>query len=247
MIIKPFAPSPLTIGLQALVTRLQPTHPQYQNLQQEQKIKEAGDFGEQYVMKELRQTALLNDCHIFHNVILPSVLPMQIDILIIVPNAIILLEVKNIRGTVHLKNDPRQLIRTSESGEVHVFTHPEIQLEQYIQGIKHFLDTQNISIPIFGAVVFPFNNVNIHREDSELPILMAKELPLFLHKHIEKSKETSTMNEIKHIVLSHLRDRTPFPLCQYYQIDVSAFKPTKFFQIGHRKQLQNNKLVHTFP
>lgn len=224
MIIKPFAPSPLTIGLQALVTRLQPTHPQYQNLQQEQKIKEAGDFGEQYVMKELRQTALLNDCHIFHNVILPSVLPMQIDILIIVPNAIILLEVKNIRGTVHLKNDPRQLIRTSESGEVHVFTHPEIQLEQYIQGMKHFLDTQNISIPIYGAVVFPFNNANIHREDSGLPILMAKELPLFLHKHIENSKETSTMNEIKHIILSHLRDRTPFPLCQYYQIDVSALR-----------------------
>ncbi|WP_223552716.1 nuclease-related domain-containing protein [Lysinibacillus sphaericus] len=224
MIIKPFAPSPLTIGLQALVTRLQPTHPQYQNLQQEQKIKEAGDFGEQYVMKELRQTALLNDCHIFHNVILPSVLPMQIDILIMVPNAIILLEVKNIRGTVHLKNDPRQLIRTSESGEVQVFTHPEIQLEQYIQGMKHFLDTQNISIPIFGAVVFPFNNVNIQREDSGLPILMAKELPLFLHKHIEKSKETSTMNEIKHIILSHLRDRTPFPLCQYYQIDASALR-----------------------
>jgi len=224
LIIKPFAPPPLTIGLQALVNRLQPTHPQYQKLQQELKNKEAGDFGEHYIMKQLQQIKLLDDCHIFHNVMLPSVLPMQIDILIIVPDAIILLEVKNIRGTVHLKNDPRQLIRTSESGEVHVFTHPEIQLEQYIQGMKHFLDTQNISIPIFGAVVFPFNNANIHREDSGLPILMAKELPLFLHKHIEKSKETSTMNEIKHIILSHLRDRTPFPLCQYYQIEGSALR-----------------------
>ena len=90
--------------------------------------------------------------------------------------------------------------------------------------MKHFLDTQNISIPIFGAVVFPFNNVNIHREDSGLPILMAKELPLFLHKHIEKSTETTTMNEIKHIILSHLRDRTPVPLCQYYKIDVSTLR-----------------------
>lgn len=224
MLVKPFAPSSLTKGLQALVTRLQPTHPQYQSLQQELKIKEAGDFGEQYVMKELQQIALLNDCYIFHNVILPSVIPMQIDILLIVPNAIILLEIKNIRGTVHFKSDPRQLIRTSESGEVHVFTHPEIQLEQYIQGMKHFLHTQHISIPIYGAVVFPFNNVNIYREDGRLPILMAKELPIFLHQHIEKNKETVTMTAIKTLFLSHLRNRTPFPLCQYYQIDVSALR-----------------------
>lgn len=206
------------------MTRLHPTHPQYQNLQQELKNNEAGDFGEQYVMKELQQIALLNNCYIFHNVILPSVLPMQIDILLIVPNAIILLEIKNIRGTVHFKSDPRQLIRTSESGEVNVFTHPEIQLEQYIQGMKHFLDTQHISIPIYGAVVFPFNNVNISREDGRLPILMAKELPIFLHKQLEKSKETKTMEEIKNIILSYLRNRTPFPLCQYYQIDVSALR-----------------------
>lgn len=224
MLVKPFAPSPLTKGLQALVTRLQLTHPQYQSLQQELKIKEAGDFGEQYVMKELQQIALLNDCYVFHNVILPSVFPMQIDILLIVPNAIILLEIKNIRGTVHFKSDPRQLIRTSESGEVHVFTHPEIQLEQYIQGMKHFLDTQHISIPIYGAVVFPFNNVNIHREDGRLPILMAKELPIFLHQHLGKNKETVTMTAIKNLILSHLRNRTPFPLCQYYKIDAPALR-----------------------
>ena len=90
--------------------------------------------------------------------------------------------------------------------------------------MKHFLDIQHISIPIYGAVVFPFNNVNIHREDGRLPILMAKELPIFLHQHLEKNKETATMTAIKNLILSHLRNRTPFPLCQYYQIDVSALR-----------------------
>ncbi|MGE7695887.1 nuclease-related domain-containing protein [Lysinibacillus sp. NPDC094177] len=242
MIIKSYAPSPLTKGLQALVTRLHPTHPQYQNFQQELKNKEAGDFGEQYVMKELQQIALLNDCYILHNVTLPSALPMQIDILLIIPNAIILLEIKNIRGTVHFKNDPRQLIRTSDSGEVHVFTHPEIQLEQYIQGMKHFLDAQHVSIPIYGAVVFPFNNANIHREEGRLPILMAKELPIFLHKHLEKSKETKTMAEIKNIILSHLRNRTPFPLCQYYQIDASALQRGVYCENCGRFGMQKLKI-----
>jgi len=130
-------------------------------------------------MKELQQIALLNDCHIFHNVIFPSVLPRQIDILLIVPNAIILLEIKNILGTVHFKNGLRQLTRTSKSGEIRVFTHPEIQLEQYIRGMKYFLDTQHVSISIYGAVVFLFKNLNIHREDGRLPIFMA-----FLYQYI---------------------------------------------------------------
>lgn len=90
--------------------------------------------------------------------------------------------------------------------------------------MRHFLDTQHISIPIYGAVVFPFNNVNIRREDGQLPILMEKELPIFLHQHLEKNKETATMATIKNLILSHLRNRTPFPLCQYYQIDVSALR-----------------------
>lgn len=223
MIIKPFEPSPFTKGLQALVTRLHPTHPKYQKLQQEFKNKEAGDFGEHYVVKELLQMALLNECYIFHNVMLPSVFPMQIDILIIVPNASIILEIKNIRGTVHFKNNPRQLIRTFETGEVQVFTHPEIQLEPYIQGLKHLLGKHHITIPVYEAVVFPFNNVNIRRAYEGLPIIMAKELLLFLHKHIGKSKET-IMTEIKHIILSQLQHRTPFPLCRYYQIDIAAWR-----------------------
>lgn len=223
LIVKPFAPSSLTLGLQALVRRLPPSHPQYITLQQELKNKEAGDFAEQYILKELLKLPQLSDCHLFHNVILPTILPMQIDILIITASSIIILEIKNIRGTVHFKNDPRQLIRTTDKGEVQAFTHPEIQLEQYIQAMHHFLNEHNIVIPIYGAIVFPFNNVAIHREDEGLPIVMGRELPIYLHKIIGKNMGIAT-NEITNIILSQLQYRNPFPLSSYYQLEVNALQ-----------------------
>lgn len=140
MIVKPFAPSSWTLGLQALVRRLPSSHPQYITFQQELKNKEAGDFAEQSILKELQKLPHLSDCHLFHDVILPPILPMQMDRLIITASGIVILEIKNIRGTVHFKNNPR---RTNDKGEVQAFTHPEIQLGQYIRAMHHFLNDHN--------------------------------------------------------------------------------------------------------
>ncbi|MFJ7648959.1 nuclease-related domain-containing protein [Lysinibacillus sp. NPDC097279] len=221
MIVKPFAPSSLTLGLQALVRRLHPSHPQFTTLQQELKNKEAGDFAEHYILKELEKLPQLSNCHIFHNVMLPTVLPMQIDILVITSSGVIILEIKNIRGAVHFKNDPRQLIRTLDTGEIQVFTHPEIQLEQYIQAMHQFLNEHDIIIPIYGAIVFPFNNVEIHREGEGLPIVMGRELPMYVHRLIVKKIVTT---EITNIILSQLQHKKPYPLCRYYQIDPDALQ-----------------------
>lgn len=219
LIVKPFTSSPFIVGFQALIMRLRPTHPQFERLQQELKIKEAGDFGEHYIMRILQSFSPPHDFHVFHNVILPTALPMQIDILVVTPNGIILLEIKNIRGQVHFKNNPRQLIRTTEKGDTAIFTHPEVQLEQYMQAMQQFLEAHHISMPIVGAIVFPFNNATIHREGEGLPIMMAKELPVYFHK-LSREKYKQSVNDITRTILSHIRDRKPFPLCEYYNIEV---------------------------
>ncbi|MFJ7668466.1 nuclease-related domain-containing protein [Lysinibacillus sp. NPDC097195] len=240
MIVKAFAPSPLTLGLQALVRRLLPSHPQFPSLQQELKNKEAGDFAEHYVLNELEKLPQLSDCYIFHNVILPTIFPMQIDILVVTPSGIVILEIKNIRGTVHFKEDPRQLIRTSDTGQVQAFSHPEIQLEQYIQAMHHFLSEHNMVIPIYGAIVFPFNNVEIHREGRGLPIIMGRELPMFVHKVIAKNRGIAT-NDITNIILSQLQSRTPFPLCRYYQLEVSALQKGVYCENCHHFVMEKMK------
>ncbi|MFJ7736057.1 nuclease-related domain-containing protein [Lysinibacillus sp. NPDC097287] len=221
MIVKPFSPSPFTLGLEALLARLHPAHPQFPKFEQELKRQQAGDFGEQYIMNELQ--TLSTDFQLFHNVILPSVFAVQIDILIVTPNGIIILEIKNIKGTVLLKNNPRQLVRTTETGEVTVFTHPEIQLEQYIQGMKHFLQQHNITIPIYGAIVFPFNNVQIQREGEGLPILMAKDLPMYIHT-LPLCTESTSIQNITSKIMKNIKTKTPYPLCRYYNIDINSIQ-----------------------
>lgn len=145
---------------------------------------------------------------------------MQMDRLIITASGIVILEIKNIRGTVHFKNNPR---RTNDKGEVQAFTHPEIQLGQYIRAMHHFLNDHNMAVPIYGAIVFPFNNVAIHRKGDGLPIVMGRELLIYLYKIIEKNMGMA-MNEITNIILSQLQHRNPFPLCRYYQLEVNALQ-----------------------
>lgn len=223
MIVKPFTSSPFILGLQALIMRLSSTHPMFEKFQQELKIKEVGDFGERYIMKELQHFSQNHDYHVLHNVILPTALSMQIDILVITPKGLILLEIKNIKGHVQFKKDPRQLVRTNEKGDTTVFTHPEVQLEQYMQAMKQFLEAHQILMPIYGAIVFPFNNATIHRDGEGLPILMAKELPLYFHK-LTGEKYKQSVNDVARIILSHVREREPFPLCEYYNIEVDALQ-----------------------
>ena len=249
MIVKPFTPSPFTHGLEALLARLHPAHPQFPKFEQELKHQQAGDFGEQYIMNELQKLSM--DIQLLHNVTLPTVLAMQIDVLIITPNGIILLEIKNIKGAVHLKNNPRQLIRTTEDGEVTVFTHPEIQLEQYMHGMKSFLQQHNITIPIYGAIVFPFNNVQIQREGDGLPILMAKDLPMYIHT-LPRCNETIFIQNITSKVMKNIKTKTPYPLCHYYNIDTSSIqtgirceKCLHFSMTRQKRTWQCTKCQHT--
>ena len=223
MIVKPFTSSPYILGLEALILRLSTAHPMVDKLQRELKVKEAGDFGERFIMKELQHFSQHYNFRVLHNVILPTALSMQIDILVITPNGLILLEIKNIKGRVHFKQDPRQLVRINENGDTSVFTHPEVQLEQYMQAMKQFLGAHQISIPIYGAIVFPFNNATIQREGDGLPILMAKELPLYFHK-LTGGAHKQSVDDIARIILSHVKKRTPFPLCSYYNIPVDSLQ-----------------------
>lgn len=221
LIVKPFAPTLSTLGLEALIARLDPAHEEFQKLQQELNRQQVGDFGEEYIMNELQKNTV--DCQLLHNITLPSTLPMQIDILAITPKGIIILEIKNIKGHVYLKNQPRQLIRTTQTGEVSVFTHPEIQLEQYMQGLKNFLQQHNITMPIYGAVVFAFNNVQIQREGEGRPILTAKDLPMSIHTLPTYDKSPS-LQHIADKIMEHTKRQKYTPLCSYYKIEEKAIQ-----------------------
>lgn len=183
MILKPFDDAFMVKGLRTLLQRLDVSHPLYAKLSQELQQLEAGDFGEQHIIKQLQKLAYTLDIIILHNVTLPAPVPIQLDVVVITPQDIVIIESKNIRGSIQLKLRPRQMIRTLETGERHIFNHPEIQLEEYVFGLDKFLKRHQIQASVTGLIVFPFNNAEIQYDEGMFPVLMMRELACFLRQH----------------------------------------------------------------
>lgn len=218
MIAKPFEPSPFKVGIQALIRRLPQVHPYLERLQRELKNQDAGDQGEQYIFDLLQRIKLPSDARILHNITLNSFTEIQMDIVLITNHYALILEVKNIKGEIHFTKNPRQLIRIQENGQKDIFTSPEIQLEQAIDGFSDLINAYARNIPIYAVIVFAYNNAKIMTPPEKFPVIMSSELPNFIKK-MPKNNRPSEATDIAEILLKHHTNKTPYPLCTYYQIE----------------------------
>ncbi|MEG0260461.1 MAG: NERD domain-containing protein [Lysinibacillus sp.] len=94
MVMKSFESSPVTIGLRALINRLDCEHPLYSKLVLELQQAEAGDYGEEYIVKQLQKMAWTMDIKIFHNVTIQKPFPIQLDVVVVTPVDVLIIESK---------------------------------------------------------------------------------------------------------------------------------------------------------
>ena len=227
MVLKPFKESLMTLGLRALVKRLPSTHPAYAKTLLDLQQAEAGDNGESFIMRQLEKLSDSLDVILLHNITIKKPVPMQLDIVIVTPYEVFIVESKNIRGHVQLKTKPRQMIRLLDSGEKNIFNHPEVQLEEYVYGLQQFFKQHRVSANVNGLIVFPFNNAMIDYEDGLFPVLVIRELAHFLRLRAGSEKRIDSQL-IGQLLLRYHQPYMPFPLCKYYQIDRVAIKPGVF-------------------
>ncbi|MFJ7950216.1 NERD domain-containing protein [Lysinibacillus sp. NPDC096418] len=243
MILKPFEESFMVKGLGALLQRLEMSHPLYTKLSHELQQQEAGDFGEHHIIKQLQKLSYTLDIVILHNVTIPEPIPIQLDIVVITPYDVVIIESKNIKGNIQLKIKPRQMIRTLETGERHIFNHPEIQLEEYVFGLGKFFERQQIHVDVTGVIVFPFNNAEIQYDDGEFPVLMIRELLYFLRQHVmnKRSQRKIPSKKIGNLLMeSHRLYQIP-PFCTYYKIDPLVIRKGVFCRRCIQKKVVRNK------
>lgn len=224
MIVKPFEESSMTQGLRALARRLMPSHPLYPKVLKELQQAEAGDNGEQFIMRQLEKLSHVFGMKVLHNVAIQKPVPMQLDVVIITPLEVIIVESKNIRGHIQLKMKPRQMIRVLDNGERSIFNHPEIQLEEYVYNLSEFFNRHQVKVKVEGIVIFPFNNATIDYEDGQFPVLVLRELSNYLRQRNSNNPLVDSRKIIQ-LLLQHHQPFTPFPLCNYYKIDPKYIKP----------------------
>lgn len=205
----------------SLNKRLKKNHPKYNFLQEEMNRNQAGDIGEHAVMNFLQKVKLPYNFFAFHNVSLYGESLFQMDILLITEYYAVILEVKNIKGEIEFKSHPFQLSRTLSTGERHSFDSPEIQLQEYLYQLNGIFKAAGFSIPIYGAIVFPFTSSYIKTPPSETTILFRNEIRSYLRTLKTQNPPLSieALNSLKNFILNKNIDYKPFPLTQHFAIN----------------------------
>lgn len=144
-----------------LIGRIPKHHPLYDEIRRQ----EAGLAGENYAKHQLLKAGVpivLTDIHLNKS---------QIDLLAITVAGILVCEVKNIHGDITLHHSPKQMRRGPHDN----FTHPDIQLHDSIHELSKL-----VNVPLYGAIVFAFNQSRVTTHGADFPVLMARELGHFI-------------------------------------------------------------------
>ncbi|MTH54349.1 NERD domain-containing protein [Bacillus mangrovi] len=141
------------LKLQALARRLPPDHPKYSAIQEEILKRTAGYKGELAADYQLTYADHKN-LTILHDLRLPiQSRYFQIDSLVLTPCFVLILEIKNIAGTIHFDPAFNQFVRTKDGVET-AFADPILQADRLEKHFGDWLETNKFTkLPILDLVV----------------------------------------------------------------------------------------------
>ncbi|MDG4657136.1 nuclease-related domain-containing protein [Ectobacillus antri] len=162
--------------LEALLRRLPASHPKYKEVEVELAKSRAGYKGE--LSLDYHINCFASPQHlIFHDLRLPyKQYFFQMDTLLVTPSYLLILEVKNISGTLFLDHQFNQLIR-NQNGEEHVFADPILQVRRQAFQLRMWLEVYKIpTVPIEYLVVMTNRNALLKSHKSEPCVIHSEAL-----------------------------------------------------------------------
>ncbi len=110
----------------------------------------AGFAGEDKVSQFLGEVVLTGKLEIYRNVMLDNT---QMDIIVVTPKMICILEVKNMRGEFYFDPLSKQFYRIID-GKKEGMRNPEIQLQRAVRVLQRKLHLRGVEITVQGLIVF---------------------------------------------------------------------------------------------
>ncbi|PSL48583.1 nuclease-like protein [Salsuginibacillus halophilus] len=149
------------VQLEALHRRLPPHHPAYAAIQEEYHSAAAGYYGEKSLTRVLERFA--GKAHIFQNIRLPVRHEhTQIDALLLLPDAAIIIEVKHWRGELQLSSLYGPVHRRYDGHDEH-FPSPLLQVEDQAAQFAEWRAGHGLAdIPIHTLIVFSHRESFLH-------------------------------------------------------------------------------------
>lgn len=212
-------------GLTVALKRLPEAHPEYEKLKQRVASTKAGYGGEQELDRILGNYTFPMPTHIFNDVSLSSSSLFQIDTLILTPEFALICEVKNISGELSVTENPPQLLRVANNGQISGFPSPIAQLTNTCQLFEDWLSAKNISLPVFGCVVLAYPKQRLSIFKTDVPFLFPSIIPQHvrsLYKNHPQLSIAEFEGLAKRIVKEH-RPYVPKPISIIYSIKPEDF------------------------
>ncbi|WYP27820.1 nuclease-related domain-containing protein [Alkalihalobacillus sp. FSL W8-0930] len=228
IILKP-RKKPLKINaLEALTRRLPKEHPKLQSVKQELYRRQIGYRGERSIDFYLDSLSSLKDVYVIHDLRLKGDNGhyFQIDTLIVTPSILIILEIKNLSGSLYLNPLTQQLIRTFQSSE-EVLPYPLLQTQMQKHQLKEWITSQKwplLHIFDFVVVSDPTTRLIADTSNQHLmsQVIHAGRLPEILRKLISStsSQAVLTQTKLQELVTSfnHHHTESELAIMQEYRL-----------------------------
>lgn len=207
-------------GVQASIKRLHPKHEAIPILTAKEFSLGAGIAGETKLAEVLRKHSFPFEHRILHDLSLFSASSFQIDSLFVTRFFAIVFEVKNISGRLAFKDNPPQLVRTRETGEVDGFESPAAQVERNGDLLEAWFKEHGINIPVYRVVVLAYPRQIVDRPPANTPVLFPTHVPPFIRDLPRKhpSLDYRTLNWLGEKLVASHNNYIPRPVCDIYNI-----------------------------
>ena len=182
MIIKNRSAQLNLFGQDALKKRLNREHSKFKEVERNYLRAKAGVSGEIYVDQQLAQYEHFDPHLIIHDLHLKASSYFQIDNLFLTQSYALVIEVKNIKHTVEIMQNPFYMKQTNPEGEIIIMDSPEEQLDKNIMWLNDWLLKRNWFVPVHGVIVFTNSDSHIIANNCSYDIVR----PRYLTKKIRK-------------------------------------------------------------
>ncbi|MFD9627734.1 nuclease-related domain-containing protein [Peribacillus muralis] len=233
--------------LEALIRRLPPGHAKHSAIQEDIKKIRAGYNGE-YRVFNLLKALPEEDYLLFHDLRLSgSPYPFQMDILILTPSFLLILEVKNMAGEIYFDNTFNQLIRTNPDGKTEAFDDPILQVSRQRRHLLDWLKTKRMNnLPVETLVISANSSTIIRASNKEINTKIIRKDRILLkiaelnNKYKEELLSRRAMMRISSLLLDGHTPFIPKPL-ETYRIPSTALQTGVFCFKCHAYSMERQR------
>lgn len=198
--------------LEALVRRLPPDHPKLPQIQTELAKRRKGYRGELSVnyyldLIDIPEYLILHDIRL-----LDGKSFFQIDTLILTPHFYLILEIKNIAGSLYFEDESNQMIRNINNEEEGM-ANPILQVRRHSSQLKKWFSQRKLpQMPIENLIIIsdPRTIIKASRSSIFTKVMHSANLP-FAFENIKSrhTKNALTMKEMKKVAATIEKHHTP--------------------------------------